>query len=885
MTEVPESGVDTGLCEWSGTDANGDPIDCERPVGEDGICCILHSPRSVPKSKLHDEIEEGARLCGAVLQTVDLANSVPALSDNQPLDLRSARIQHLNLDGATISSAVCLEEATIKTITAENAVIKGGVAASGLTCETFEATDVTIEGDLELSHANIGDLLELTESRIECLHAEDLTVGGKVRVDDCSFPEQVSIVDSTVTGLTTFRYSDFEGRVTIENTTFESSLDCRYAEFHSQVSFNNSEFQRVARFKQTRFGPFASSFRDTEFHHDATFTEAISTGVLDFSGTDRADSGEPAVCNGDLGLDDVDLYKLRLDGVDVDGELSISEASIETLTAADVQCDTFELVETSLDGIVEFSSGTVGTLKIVDSRFEGVAEFVELNVRKSARVEQSVFQSDCDFKSARFLGDVSFERTRFTDRANFESVRFIRRAFFFGTRFEGTATFEFAEFHELGWFSRRGEQDPIPPATFGNEVGFHDAIFHTAVFSGVTFGAPARFDRAYFGVEPRDVTGQEEQLTFDTTVDEDVTAARDAGESLSFDNWTPSAGTDARSDSNGDGPVDTRADLAARFERVGFDSVASFDAVTVEVNLRLAATHIESLQLTPDRVGVNTKIVCSDAVVDTGVIDLTDGEGSQYTVDFTGARVGDVSIHSEGTKTDIFDHCCVENTRFDGFNFVPYLQELRTLRWEIHHTNSDSRDLPYFKHISTRLDDYRKILFMSRSDPESLHTLRDKHQRLQTTYQYAKTGANVMGQNEPASEFFQREMRYQTRNHAAEALSPNQSLRNRIIPLVKAVLIFLFGILSKHGESGVRVVASSVVIIVAYWIVYLLRPDTGVGLFRNLVFSIGSFAALLTGTIGNSVGDWTAFVAATEGFVGALMSALLLFTLTRSIHR
>ncbi|WP_276302757.1 pentapeptide repeat-containing protein [Halorussus lipolyticus] len=885
MTKTRELESDIDLCEWSGTDANGDSIDCERQVGGNGPHCIIHSPESVSKSRLHDEVEENAPLCGAVFRTLDLTNSVPALSDNQPLDLTDARIRHLKLDEATISSAVCLEGATIDTITAENAVIKGGVAASGLTCETFEASEVTIEGDLKLSHADISDLLELTESRIECLRADDLTVKGKVRLDDCSFPEQVSIIDSTVTGAITFRYSDFEGRATIENTTFESSLDCRFADFHSQVSFDDSEFHSVARFKQTRFGPFASSFRDTDFHRDATFTEAVSTGVLNFSTTERPDSGEPAVCEGNLRLDDADLYELRLDGVNVDGELSISEASIKVLTATDIQCNTLKVVGTSLGGTAEFSNSTVGTLEVVNSRFGGFAEFDNINVRKSARVKQSVFQSDCDFESTTFLGDVSFERTRFTDRTSFKSVRFIRRAFFFGARFEGTATFEFAEFHELGWFSRRGEQDPIPPVVFGNEVGFHDAIFHTADFSGATFSEPARFDRAYFGVNPRDVTGQEERLTLDTTVDEDVTATRDTGESLSFDDWTPPTETDARSDSDGDGPVKERAAPAARFDHVTFDSIASFNAVTVEVNLQLSDTDVKSLYLTPERVVTDTRIVCKDAAVDTGEIDLTDDEGTQYTVNFKQARVGDVDLSSDAVHTDVFDRCLVKNTRFDGFNFIPHLQELRTLRWEIHHTNSDSDNTSYLDHLCSRLGDYRNILSAWWSDSDSLQTHRNKYQRLQTTYQYAKTGANVTGQNEPASKFFQREMRYQTRNHAAEALLPGQSLKHRIVPFVKSVLIFLFGILSKHGESGSRVVVSSGVIVVAYWVVYLFRPDTSVGLLQNLVFSIGSFATLLTGSIGKSVGNATALVAATEGFVGALMSALLLFTLTRSIHR
>lgn len=876
---------DSDSCAWSGTDANGDTTDCSRSVEGDDSRCFVHSPESVSKSKLCDEIESNSQFCGAVFRTVDLASSVLALSDNQPLDLTGARIHHLKLDDATISSGVCLEEADVNKITAENAVVEGGFDASELTCDVFKASEMTIEGDLTLSDATIDDVLELTESRIECLRADDIKVKGKMRIDDCSFPEQVSVVNGTIGGATTFRFSDFEGRVTIENTTFESSLDCRFADFHSQVSFDDSEFNSAARFKQTRFGPFETSFRDTKFHQPAMFTEAVSHGSLRFGETDRDESTDPAVFENDLRLDDVDISKLGLHGVDVNGEVSISDASIEALTATDIECNTLSMVETSLGGAADLSECTVGRLYVFDTRFGGVAEFVDLTVRKTARVKQSVFQSDCAFENATFIGDASFERTRFLDRVSFKSVEFIGNAYFFGARFEGAATFEFAEFHRIGWFSRRGEQDPVPPVVFGNEVGFHDAIFHTVDFTGGTFSEPARFDRAIFGVDPRNVTGREERWTLDRTFDEDVTAARDTGGSLSFDNWTPPTKTDEETDADGDEPEEKRAAPAARFDHVTFDSIASFDAVSVEVNLQLSDTDIKFLHLAPERVAEDTRVGCANAAVNAGEIDLTDEDGTQYTVNFKQARIGDVDLSSNAAHTGVFDRCLVENTRFDGFNFIPHLQELRTLRWKIHHTHAEVDDTSYREDLQSRLGDYWDIFSAWRTDTDSLEDLGDEYQELQTTYQYAKTGANVTGQNEPASQFFQREMRYQTRNHAAEALSPDQSLRHRLVPFGKSILTFLFGVLSKHGESGLRVVFSSGFIVLAYWVIFIFRPDTRGGILQDLVFSIGSFATLLTGTIGNSVGDWTALIAATEGFVGALMSALLLFTLTRSIHR
>lgn len=883
MSSGRESESDNGLCNWSGQNASGTTVECERPVEDDGILCFVHSPKIDTSEEVLSEIEQGEHLCGAVFQTVDLTCQVPEFTDNQPLDLTGARIDRLEIDNATISSAICLEDASIDEISANNAVVEGGLRATGLECKSLEASEVTIEGDLELTGATVEELLELTESRIECLDSTDLHVKGsaKLRINDCTFPEEVKINNSQISGHVTFRYSNFQGRVEIKSTVFESNIDCMFADFQSQVSFDKSEFKSTANFKQTRFGPFVTSFEGTRFGRSAIFSETVSSGVLSFSSPKSARDRDPAVFKNGVKFNDVNLYELRINGVNVDGELQLRQAQVDTLSARKIDSDAIRLDGAAIVDSVEFKAGTVGEFELLDSRFEGYSNFTDIKIRNWARIEQAVFQSDSDFEGASFIGDVSFERTRFAGQVGFESAEFVGRALFFGTRFEAPTTFADSRFYELGWFSRRGEQNPIPPATFTDEVSFHRAMFDTAVFNGVEFSESVRFDQASLGVDLIEEIGEGESFALDNTVNEDVTAVLESGESIPFDDWEPHVEHYSQQNEESE---DTSITPSSHLEGANFDNMASFKGMTFGDDLVLDKASIEELRVSPTRVDDSITLYCKAATIASGTIEFNDESAQQYSVDFTATRLGNVDLLSGGTHSGVLDQCVIQNTEFNSFNFIPHLQELRELRWEIHHTDSDAPRLPLRKEWLRRAKDYGTIL-SAWWDDDSLDNLRDEYQNLQTTYQYAKTGANVTGQNEPASEFFQREMRYQTRNHLTEALSSEKSMKSRISPLIRSLLTLVFGVLSKHGESGMRVVESSVVIVFFYWIIYLARPDAGSGWFQQFVFSIGSFAALLTGNIGQDAGEITAFIASTEGFIGALMSALLLFTLTRSIHR
>jgi hypothetical protein len=334
------------------------------------------------------------------------------------------------------------------------------------------------------------------------------------------------------------------------------------------------------------------------------------------------------------------------------------------------------------------------------------------------------------------------------------------------------------------------------------------------------------------------------------------------------------------------GSFDSEKRPRTQFEGTNFESVVSFEAVKIGDDILFDKASIDEIAIDPTKVVEPVTLYFEESVIDSGTIEFDGSDsGNQCLVDFTKTRLGDVNLLSEAQHTGVFDQCRIQNTEFDGFNFIPHLQELRALRWEIHHTDSGETKKSYLTEKKEKLGEYLPILIPWFRDEPSLRHLREHFQTLQTTYQYAKTGANVTGQSEPASEFFQREMRYQTRNHLCEALSAGKPLRKRVVPFVKSLFTSLFGALSKYGESGTRVIASSGVIVLGFFLIYLSLPDAGAGKFQKFVFSLGSFAAFLTGDIGQNAAGWTALLASFEGFVGALMSALLLFTLTRSIHR
>lgn len=227
----------------------------------------------------------------------------------------------------------------------------------------------------------------------------------------------------------------------------------------------------------------------------------------------------------------------------------------------------------------------------------------------------------------------------------------------------------------------------------------------------------------------------------------------------------------------------------------------------------------------------------------------------------TDATLGDVDLVDEDPTADLLDHYRFLYTTFDGFDFGAYREALHAAEWQIHTVI----DIP-------KLD--------PRADPPSPG---DR----ESTYLKAKNGANDIGDTKAAAEFFRREMLARRDQYVPTVRDGSEDARTRVTAANRWGANTLLNITAGYGERPSRVIGVSISTILMFSGVFaLVQPeplyDTSIG---YLVLSLQSFITLVLGGAENPGGPLIRLLAQIEGFIGAFLIALFVFTLTRSIHR
>lgn len=157
--------------------------------------------------------------------------------------------------------------------------------------------------------------------------------------------------------------------------------------------------------------------------------------------------------------------------------------------------------------------------------------------------------------------------------------------------------------------------------------------------------------------------------------------------------------------------------------------------------------------------------------------------------------------------------------------------------------------------------------------------------QLENTYLKSKNGANDIGDNTAAAEFFLNEMRYRRAKYAnlvRMSGSTASTLQLGLKWLSNAVLDVSCG----YGERPSRTVYLSVAAVLVFAGIYaalgLALPYSGATGY--LIFSLESFVALVLGQP-QTTNSITTFTVALESFLGGFIIALFVFALTRSINR
>lgn len=182
-------------------------------------------------------------------------------------------------------------------------------------------------------------------------------------------------------------------------------------------------------------------------------------------------------------------------------------------------------------------------------------------------------------------------------------------------------------------------------------------------------------------------------------------------------------------------------------------------------------------------------------------------------------------------------------------------------------------------------DDARRALTTGDGTPEA-SDIPDYEDRWKT-YLKARNGASELGDNVAASSFYYREMRNRRRLHIQRATDPDREPLARLGDVTRWVRNGSLGLVTGYGEHPDRVLYSSVGMILAFTAVYavvLAPPFAGAGLAGYLVLSLQSFVTFLLGSPATTplAGE---VLTAIEGFLGAFLVALFVFTMTRRIRR
>jgi uncharacterized protein YjbI with pentapeptide repeats len=473
----------------------------------------------------------------------------------------------------------------------------------------------------------------------------------------------------------------------------------------------------------------------------------------------------------------------------------------------------------------------------VDLRHANVAGDLRLShatVRQRLRLDSAHVGGTFDCKRTRFEDVLSAEGATFDQTVSFEDTEFRRSVYLSDATLRGTCRWVDADFEGGVWCNR---------ATFGLLKAYVVTAGDRADFSETTIDE-AQFARATF---------HDRALFHDTTFGVAAFGGVRFHDTARFD--------------------------GARFpERVSFVDAAAARRLSVTdartpatgTTVRLRGAHVAGGRLHP---------ADADGGGDDGSCDTDSGSSAAPLVyDLTGATIGEVSL---GEDADL-DHYRFLDTTFEGFDFAAYRDRLAAVDWRLHevewppHESDDGRD-------GTNGGDG--------GDAEKTEDHGDTDDtapppgKIESTFLKAKNGANDVGDTTAAAEFFRREMRARRWTHGRQVRRGGGV--DRVVAAGRWVGNALLWAVAGYGERPSRVVTTAVVVVLLCTVGFWLSLDTpphgsSVG---YLVVSLESFLTLVLAGGAPVPNPWVRLFALVEGFTGAFLVALFVFTLTRSIHR
>jgi uncharacterized protein YjbI with pentapeptide repeats len=548
---------------------------------------------------------------------------------------------------------------------------------------------------------------------------------------------------------------------------------------------------------------------------------------------------------------------------------------------------------TVVDGFLQaLHSKTERTNEFVGASFPAVdleAERIEAASTSPIDLRCATFNGDVKLNRATISNSIRFAGSRFRKRCELQGTSFARQADFYGCDFGGVVKSEQATFAGQALFAR---------ADFTYSAYFRDgAEFQSdATFTKVRFGSNASFrsaqfdGQAYFRETQFHGDGRFDGALFDGTVDFGDSEFIDAAEFTGTEFYaTAYFGANGPHSDYGAASFEVEPlfeDIHAfgdvDFEWVVFEEGVTFDGAVLEADVEFTRTsihdHLNFIRsessgrfiYRPINSGSGPTVLhVTDSTITDGV--LAQPLGGTAFFAFDGATVGSIEILDtvDGPYdlihelSDLGRTRFVE-TRFRDFDFTSYRPTLES-NWKIHK-------------------------FETKAPVEPLDL---DGTALELTYMRAKSGAKAIGDNRSAAGFFVNEMRGRKRRHQ-ERFEEARSLDEKATAGIDYMANEVFDQSCRYSESPVRLLFASFVPVAGFALLYaIIGILTGTTapyqsappLLNYLIFSGESFITLVHSP-GATVSLWyVRILSLLEGYVGALLIALFLFSLTRAVHR
>jgi len=566
----------------------------------------------------------------------------------------------------------------------------------------------------------------------------------------------------------------------------------------------------------------------------------IQVTQLDFSSQILSSIGVPIdLRNGDIGSlsvkrsivnDDLNLRgctindSLIADRATFEGDVNLVGVEAASISGEGAQFKARLLIESITTNTLSFERATFeGIITGSSLEVSGETNFVDADFHDITVFERSSFQTGLHAQNATFRRRVDFTETLFGGQTNFSKVTFEGQLFLSMALFEQGVVFDNVTFEEQ--FTLR-------------MVTLRD----TASFDGATFSEGAQMQETAFR---HDMSFK--QATFD--------------ESISFANSNFHRSVDFRNATMQEG---------ADFTQVRFGGDTDFENTTFLGPVEFVPAN--DCQLPTGRINLRK------TTIQKGTLAIPDDEAIVY--DLEEATIGKATLGVGDTSQPLAYYRLV-NVTYDGFDFAKGIHRnaFEASHWNLHRTHrgdGDSTTSHFIGNLPRRFG-----VFMKEASILEPHDI-------ESTYLKAKNGANEIGDSIAASEFFQREKLFRRLKHRQAAGDSKLSHLNRAKSVFNWGTNFVFSLISGYGEKPFRVVFTSLFSIGVFALIYnflIDGPFEDAGFGDNLLFSFQSFITFILGTPPAAADFEIQLLSSIQGFLGAFLIALFVFTLTRSVDR